>query len=86
MALLPSWPTEVLIALTELGGRAHLSMIYPIVLRERKRRGATIGTYEECIRNALHENSRGRGHDWFEHHGSERSGYWGIKRPDAPKG
>ena len=61
------WWRDVKAALKQLNGKGHLKQIYPIVYQRRKDRGDTLGNnYEEWIRNALQENSRGRGHDIFE--------------------
>ena len=73
------WWKDVRNALEELGGRAHLSQIYRKVYCRRKNRKDTLGdNYKEWIRNALQENSRGKGHDTFEPV-KIGSGIWKLK-------
>ena len=73
------WLEDVSKALGDLGGEAHLSLIYPKVLERRKARRATLGKYQAWVRNCLQQNSRGKGHDMFAHVGSLRSGHWRLK-------
>jgi len=72
------WHKDVEEALKKLGGQAHLSDIYDIVLKRRRARGDTIGEYKAWVRYVLQNNSRGRGHDIFEpkHLGT---GIWQLK-------
>jgi hypothetical protein len=60
------WRSDVLEALEELGGEAHLQEIYPIVKRRREQRGDTLGQYEAWIRYELNHNCNGRGNNIYE--------------------
>ncbi len=74
------WYQDVYNALALLNGKAHLSKIYPEVYKLRKSRNDTLGdNYEEWVRNALQQNSRGKGHDCFEPV-KLGSGVWKIKK------
>ena len=70
------WWFDVFNALADLSGSAFLNQIYPVVHRLRSNRNAPLGQYEAWVRNALQNNSRGRGHDVFVH---LARGKWGIK-------
>ncbi len=72
------WLEDVARALTDLGGEAHLSLIYPKVYEYRKARAAPIGKYQEWVRYYLQQNSRGKGHNVFAHV-APRSGRWRLK-------
>lgn len=78
MASSSTWAADTAAALIVLGGGAHLAEIYPIVLDARGRRGDPIGQFQAWIRNALQQNSRGRGWNWFIHLGPPRSGLWAL--------
>ncbi len=74
------WYNDVYDVLLKLGGQAHLSKIYDGVFEQRSRRKNPLGdNYKEWVRNALQQNSRGKGHDIFE---PVRigSGIWKIKK------
>jgi hypothetical protein len=73
------WYADVALALGELGGTAHLSDIYVVVVRNREVRGDPLGAHDEWVRNALQQNSHGRGHNLFVHVGPPRSGLWALK-------
>jgi len=75
------WIEDVEIALTRLGGQGHLSEIYPIVRELRTARNDPIGKLEEWTRNALQQNSRGKGKNLFDsvYPVEQRKGIWRIK-------
>ena len=60
------WIDDVYESLNELGGTSHLSKIYEIVRAKREKRKAPLGNYKSWVRNALQQNSRGKGEDLFE--------------------
>lgn len=75
------WKKNIKKALEELSGEAHLSEIYPRVKQMREARNDDVGKYKAWIRNALQENSRGKGEDIFEpkYPVEERKGIWRLK-------
>ena len=74
------WWMDALQAIGRLGGKARLKDIYPIVYELRSARGSSLGEYQAWVRNAIQNNSRGRGLDIFEH---LAKGVWGIKLQPA---
>ena len=70
---------DVLDALRDLGGEAHVSQIYERVLVARNRRGDPIDGYRAWVRGQLWRNSDCRGTDVFEHVGDPSSGVWRLK-------
>jgi hypothetical protein len=74
---------DVITALGLLGGKGKPKEIYAKVHDMRVARGDPLGQYDAWIRNALQENSRGKGHNLFVH--IDR-GVWGLKSMlDTPK-
>ncbi len=76
------WKKDIMTALKELGGQAHLSDIYRIVRKHRNERGDTLGELEAWVRYNLQQNSRGKGEDLFEpvYPPEERKGIWRLKK------
>ena len=77
------WIDDVKGALEELGGKAHLSKIYPLVEGRRKQRNDSIGQLKAWVRYTLQQNSRGKGYDIF-FPVQIGSGIWRLKQ-DTPR-
>ena len=76
-----TWADDTKRALEILGDANyhHLSKIYSKVYAIRAQRKATLKNYEQWTRNALQNNSRGKGRNLFEPR-QIRSGYWRLKK------
>jgi hypothetical protein len=76
------WIEDIVSALRELGGRAHLSRIYKSVKLLRSERGDALDNLEATIRNTLQINSRGKGADLFDivYPIECRKGEWKLKQ------
>ncbi|MDI6738678.1 MAG: RuvA C-terminal domain-containing protein [Nanoarchaeota archaeon] len=75
------WKDYVREALVNLGRQGRLKEIYPLVEKVREERGDTTGKLEEWVRNALQQNSRGKGSNIFEpvYPVESRRGIWRLK-------
>ena len=76
-----TWVQDVEEALRKLGGKSHLDKIYGIVKEIRIKNGSSLGNYRAWVRNAIYQNSRGKGYNLFNTP-KIRSGIWLLNKKD----
>lgn len=79
MKIKNTWAQDVEEALKKLGGKAHLDKIYGMVREIRIKNDSSLGDYRAWVRNAIYQNSRGKGYDLFNTP-KIRSGIWQLNK------